>query len=134
MIMIEASPAAYPSGMLAVGKQGYQEGGDLLCGGFCQALFIIFLVCRYPLPSQIFQPSSLRLVLRALECVGHPCLQRPSIRVGLWTPTTRSCMRLWHLESAVVDSPFSRSVRNVNPVSSRAAHPHPISQRDRLPG
>jgi len=33
-------------------------------------------------------------------------------------------MRLWHLESAVVDSPFSRSGRNANPVSSRAAHPN----------
>jgi hypothetical protein len=74
----------------------------------------------------------LRPVLGALECVRHLCLKRPSIRVGFWTPTTRSCMRSWHLESAVMDSPFSRSVRNANPVSSRAAHPSSVSQHDRL--
>jgi hypothetical protein len=71
---------------------------------------------------------------RALECVRRLCLKRPSIRVGLCTPTTRFCMRSWHLESAVVDSPFSRSVRDAYPVSSRAAHPSPVSQRYRLYG
>jgi hypothetical protein len=30
----------------------------------------------------------LRPVLGALECVRRLCLKRPSIRVGLWTPTT----------------------------------------------
>src|SRR5262245_50150411 len=43
-IMIEASPAAYPSGLLAVGKSRFtKEGGDLLCGRCCQALFVAFL-------------------------------------------------------------------------------------------
>jgi hypothetical protein len=70
----------------------------------------------------------------ALECGRQLCLKRPSIRVGLRIPITRSYMRSWHLESAVVDSPFSRSVRNAHPVSSRAAHPSPVSQHNRLHG
>jgi hypothetical protein len=74
----------------------------------------------------------LRPVLGALACVRHLCLKRPSRRVGFWTPTTRSCLRSWHLESAVVDSPFSRAGRHANPVASRAAHPSSGSQRARL--
>jgi hypothetical protein len=41
-------------------------------------------------------------------------------------------MRFWHLESARVDSPFSRSVRDANPVSSRAAHAGSVSQHSRF--
>ena len=41
LIMIEASPAAYPDGMLALGKTTHARGGDLLCGGSCQAFFIV---------------------------------------------------------------------------------------------
>jgi hypothetical protein len=87
-----------------------------------------------PLSSTLSNISDfpLRPVLGALECVRHLCLKRPSIRVGFWTPTTRSCRRSWHLESAVMDSPFSRSVRHAHPVSSRAAHPSAVSQHDRL--
>jgi hypothetical protein len=62
--------------------------GALLCGGFCQALFIVSLICCGPFPSQISQTSPLRPVLGALECVRRLCLKRPAIRVGLWTPTT----------------------------------------------
>src|SRR4029453_9561104 len=57
LILIEAPSSADHRGMLIAGNYHSQRGGDLLCGGFCQALFIVFLVCRCPLPSQILQTS-----------------------------------------------------------------------------
>jgi hypothetical protein len=66
-------------------------------------------------------------VPRALACVRRLRLKPPALRVGLWPPNTSSGMRLWRLERAVVGRPCSSSVRTANPVSSRAAHPSPVS-------
>ena len=67
-------------------------------------------------------------VPRALECVRLIGLKPPALRGGLLRPNTGSGRRSWRLESAVVGRPVSRSVRTAHPVSSRAAHPSPVSQ------
>src|SRR5215471_11330470 len=60
LILLEASPSAYPRGLLALETAMDERGGALLGGGSCQALCIVSLIGWGPCPAPISQTAWLR--------------------------------------------------------------------------